>query len=197
MGYALCLRRYSRLSETVSDPMRRIRSHIQLVATLIAICLGGQVVGVAVAGAASSPTINKAALNQQVQEALAKAQAEKGAGAQGGAGAGSAGVGGNSEAFSNLTNGKVGEEEPTIPTTARTTTASSTSGISMNVIVPILALAAILLGGIAFFIMRDSRGMAPAGDGLASMSSAQERAARQRKRRAKAKAARRQRKRNR
>ena len=67
----------------------------------------------------------------------------------------------------------------------------------MNVIVPILALGAILLGGIAFFIVRDSRGMAPAGGGLASAISAQERAARQRKRRAKAKAARRQRKRNR
>ncbi len=56
---------------------------------------------------------------------------------------------------------------------------------------------AVLLGGIAFFIVRDARSVAPVVDGLAGAGSAQERAARLRKRRAKAKAARRQRKRNR
>ncbi len=179
--------------------MRRIRSHIQLVAALVAVCLTGQVVGVGLAAAANSPTIDKAALNKQVQEAIAKAKAEKGAGAQGATGAGSAGAGtgsSGSEAFSNLTGGTGGQEETTTPTTA-TTAASSSSGLSINVLVPIFAVGLVLLGGIAFFIMRDARGMAPAGDGLASASSVQDRAARQRKRRAKAKAARRQRKRNR
>jgi hypothetical protein len=52
-----------------------------------------------------------------------------------------------------------------------------------------------LLAGVAFFIVRDSRRVAPAGDGLAGSS--RDRAVRLRKRRAKAKAARRQRKRNR
>jgi hypothetical protein len=180
--------------------MRQTRSHIQLVAVaaLAAVCLAGQVAGVSVATAASSPTIDKAALNKQVQEAIAKAKAEKGAGALG-AGEGSTGAGegttGSSEAFSNLTSGKGSEEETT--RTTPTTPTSSSSSISFNVLVPIFAAGALLLGGIAFFIVRDSRGMTPAGDGLASASAAQERAARQRKRRAKAKAARRQRKRNR
>jgi cobalamin biosynthesis Mg chelatase CobN len=180
--------------------MRRIRSHIQLVTALAIICLAGQLVGAGVAAAASSPTINKAALNKQVQEAIAKAQAEKGAGAQGATSAGSTGAGtgpaGSSGAFSNLTGGKAGEEEATTPTTARTATSPS-SGISINVLVPIFVVGLLLLGGIAYFIVRDARGMAPAGDGLASASAAQDRAIRQRKRRAKAKAARRQRKRNR
>jgi hypothetical protein len=65
------------------------------------------------------------------------------------------------------------------------------------VLLPIFIVGAVLLGGIAFFIVRDARSVAPVGDALAAGGSAQDRAARLRKRRAKAKAARRQRKRNR
>ncbi|HTA14605.1 MAG TPA: hypothetical protein VK781_07085 [Solirubrobacteraceae bacterium] len=178
--------------------MRRIRSHIPLIAALAAICLAGQTVAIGTALAASSPPVDKAALNKAVQEALAKAQAEKGAGGQSAAGsASSGGVSGSSESFSKLTQGG-GEEETatqTTPTTAATTTASS--GLSTNVLVPIFILGGLLLAGIAFFIVRDARSVAPAGDGLGNAGSSRDRAARQRKRRAKAKAARQQRKRNR
>jgi hypothetical protein len=54
----------------------------------------------------------------------------------------------------------------------------------------------LLLGGIAYLIVRDARNVAPVGDGLVG-GTRQDRASRQRKRRAKAKAARQQRKRNR
>lgn len=196
-------------SRPAPTPMRRISSHIPLIAALLAVCLAGETVAVGAALAASNPPVDKAALNKAVQEALAKAKTEGGSGAaQGAAGAGSAGAGAagggsaggsgaSSEAFSNLT-GKGGEEErtTTTPTTANTSSTSS-NGISTSVIVPILAAAVIVLGGIAFFIVRDARSVAPAGDWLGSAGSAQDRAARQRKRRAKAKAARRQRKRNR
>jgi cobalamin biosynthesis Mg chelatase CobN len=183
--------------------MRRISSYIPLIAALAATCWAGQTVATGIAAAATSPTVDKAALNKAVQEALAKAQAGKGAGAQGATGAAGAGAapGGNggslgsSEALSNLTNGG-GEEEAAAQTTP-TTTSSSSSGVSTSVLVPIFAAGAVLLLGIAFFIVRDARSVAPVGGGLGGAGSSQDRAARQRKRRAKAKAARRQRKRNR
>jgi hypothetical protein len=62
--------------------------------------------------------------------------------------------------------------------------------------VPIFIAGALLLGGIAFLIVRDARNVAPVGDGLVGATT-QERAAQRRKRKAKAKAARQQRKRNR
>ena len=178
--------------------MRRISSHIPLIAALFAICLAGQTVATGAAAAASSPTVNKAALNKAVQEALAKAQTEKGATGQGAAGTGSTSAGlGSSESLSKLTEGG-GEEEATTQTTATTSATSTSSGTSTSILVPIFAVGGLLLGGIAFFIVRDARSVAPAGDGLGGTgNAAQERAVRHRKRRAKAKAARQQRKRNR
>jgi cobalamin biosynthesis Mg chelatase CobN len=180
--------------------MRRITSHISLIAVLATLCLAGTASTNALAATDSSTSVNKAALNKAVQEALAKSQggASTGAsaGAQNSAAAGaSSGELGSSEAFSNLT-GKAQEEEASTATTATTATSAS-SGISTGVVVPIGIVSVLLLGGIAFFIVRDSRSMAPIGDGLRSGPSPQEQAARRRKRRAKAKAARQQRKRNR
>ncbi len=54
-----------------------------------------------------------------------------------------------------------------------------------------------MLAGIAFLILRDARGVTPAGDLLGGGATREARAAQMRKRRAKAKAAKRQRKRNR
>jgi hypothetical protein len=178
--------------------MRRISSHIPLIAALGVICLAGQMVAAAVADAAGSPTVNKAALNKAVQEALAKAKLEKSAGAQGATGTSSGGGGtGLSESFSNLT-GKAGEEEETPKSTATTSSSSSSSGaLSTSVLVPILAVAGILIGGIAFFIVRDARSVAPAGDRVGRDGSVQDRGACHRKRRAKAKSAQRHGKRDR
>ncbi|HWX87791.1 MAG TPA: hypothetical protein VNX67_06435 [Solirubrobacteraceae bacterium] len=183
--------------------MRRI-PYIPLLATLLLTYVAAPSFVVADSAlAAATPTINKAELNKAVQEALAKrsgtatgGQAAAGAGgAVGAAGAASASEGlGSSGALSNLTNG--GGEEAT-PTTSTPSTSSASKGISTGVLVPIFIVGVALLGGIAFFIVRDARSVAPVGDGLAGGGSAQDRAARLRKRRAKAKAARRQRKRNR
>jgi hypothetical protein len=177
--------------------MRRISSHIPLIAALAAICLAGPAgaTASAAATASGSTSLNKAALNKAVQEALAK-QTGTTTGGQAGLGGAPSNEGpGSSEALSNLTKG--GEEEEATQTTPATTTSSSSSGVSTSVLVPIFVVGAILLGGIAFFIVRDARSVAPAGDGLASTGSSRDQAARLRKRRAKAKAARRQRKRNR
>jgi hypothetical protein len=78
---------------------------------------------------------------------------------------------------------------------AATTSGSSTSAPGTLVFAGIAA--AVLLGGIAFLIVRDARGVAPAGEGPAGGLSASARRAQLRRRRARAKAARRQRKRNR
>lgn len=186
---------YNRFMSMLRIPNNR------LLATLLLTLLAGQTPALlASAEAASTPTINKAQLNQAVQEALAK-QGAPGAsgGAAGlpssaaGAAAGSEGLG-TSSALSNLTSGG-GEEEASAPATS--TTSSASTSVSTSVLLPIFIVGAILLGGIAFFIVRDARGVAPVVDGLGNAESAQERAVRLRKRRAKAKAARRQRKRNR
>lgn len=176
----------------------------RLLATLLLALLAGQTPALLTsARAASTPTINKAQLNQAVQEALAKHAAPAAGGsaaglpgsASAGAAAGSEGLG-TSGALSNLTSGG-GEEEVSIPTTSTASSSSTSGGVSTSVLLPIFIVGAILLGGIAFFIVRDARGVAPVVDGLGNAESAQERAVRLRKRRAKAKAARRQRKRNR
>lgn len=185
--------------ELFETAMRRISSYIPLIAALAAACFAGQTVATGVAATAGgSAPVNKAALNAAVQEALAKAQAGRGTGAQSAPGTGSTSASGGglgaSESLSNLTNGG-GEEEAATPATATTT--SSSSGLSTGVLIPIFVAGALLLGGIAFFIVRDARSVAPAGDGFGSAGSSQDQAARLRKRRAKAKAARRQRKRNR
>ena len=189
----------------------------RLLATLLLALLAGQTPALlASAGAAETPTINKAQLNQAVQEALAKQSGGAGAAAGSALGAGAAagsalGAGstgsaagstaggeglGSSGALSNLTNG--GEEEAsTTPTTSTSSSTSTSGGVSTGVLLPIFIVGAILLGGIAFFIVRDARSVAPVVDGFGDAGSAQERAARLRKRRAKTKAARQQRKRNR
>lgn len=175
-------------------------SHNRLLATLLLTLLAGQTPALlASAGAAATPTINKAQLNQAVQEALAKESGSAAGGSTGsssGSISGGESLGGNSGSLSNLTSGE-GEEEASTPTTSTASNTSSTSGVSTSVLLPIFIVGAILLGGIAFFIVRDARGVAPVVDGFGNASSAQERAVRLRKRRAKAKAARQQRKRNR
>lgn len=178
--------------------------YIRLLATLLLTLLAGQTPALlASAGAATAPTIDKAQLNQAVQEALAKQSGGAGAATGPAAGAGGSASGstagseglGTSGALSNLTNG--GEEEASTPTTSTASSSATSGGVSTGVLLPIFIVGAVLLGGIAFFIVRDARGVAPVTDGFGNADSAQERAARLRKRRAKAKAARRQRKRNR
>jgi len=182
--------------------MRRIASHISLIAALVALSLFGLTVSCAVAATGSSPTVNKAELDKSVQEALAKAEAGGSAGAQNPAAAGaetpssSEAFGAPSESSSSLTSSAAGEEESTA-TTATTASGTSLSSVSTGVVIPVGIVCIVLLGGIAFLILRDARSVAPVGDGLGSRSTAQEHAARRRKRRAKTKAARQQRKRNR
>jgi hypothetical protein len=102
---------------------------------------------------------------------------------------------GGSGAFSELTEGQT-ETTPT-QTTATTATTTTSSSNSSGVLLIAGAAAVLLLGGIAFLIMRDARSVAPAGDGLLGKGgSGHDTAAMMRKRRAKAKAARRQRKQN-
>ena len=108
---------------------------------------------------------------------------------------------GGGSAFSELTEG--GKETSSTATTASTAlTESSASGSGSNtgtVLVLGLGAAVVLIGGIAFLIMRDAHRMAPVPDGQVSGMgrSGRDPAVTMRKRRAKAKAARRQRKRNR
>ena len=103
---------------------------------------------------------------------------------------------GGSSAFSELTEGQTQTETTPTQTTATGTTTESASK-SGGVLVIAGAAALLLLGGIAFLIMRDARSVAPAGDGLLGKGgSGHDTAAMMRKRRAKAKAARRQRKQN-
>src|ERR1700722_13232979 len=181
--------------------MRRITSHISLIAVLAAVSLFGLTASCAVA-ATGSTTLNKAELNKSVQEALAKAETGGSVGAQNPAAAGaetpssSEAFGAPSESSSSLTSSAAGEEESTA-TTATTASGTSLSSVSTGVVIPVGIVCIVLLGGIAFLILRDARSVAPVGDGLGSRSTAQEHAARRRKRRAKTKAARQQRKRNR
>jgi hypothetical protein len=183
-------------------------------AVLVALCFAVQPLAASTAwGAAGSTSLSsaqKAELDKQVQEQLAKDEANGSTGsssltggassaagaALGGAGSAGSGLGGSSEAFSNLTQQAQPEEEELAAKTASSASSTSSSGISTGVLVPIFIAGLLLLGGIAFLILRDARSVAPAGEML-SGNSVQERAARQRKRRARAKAARQQRKRNR
>jgi hypothetical protein len=148
------------------------------------------------------------ALNKQVQEALARAKANgtiaggAAAGAAGGAGSidgGSLSEGGSPQSLSKLTEGSTGEEEETSTTTTSSPAPANPSrGISTGVLVPILIAGGLLIGGIAFMIVRDARNVAPAGAAdLAEATAARDQAIRLRKRRAKARAARKSRKRNR
>src|ERR1700735_2737866 len=178
--------------------MRRIASHISLIAVLAAMSLFGLTATCAVASTVSGTPLNNAEIEKSVQEALAKAKTGASAGAQNPAAAGaetpssSEAFGAPSESSSNLTSSAAGEEESTA-TTATTASGTSLSTISTGVVIPVGIVCILLLGGIAFLILRDARSVAPVGDGLGSRSTAQENAVRRRKRRAKAKAARQQR----
>ena len=102
---------------------------------------------------------------------------------------------GGSGAFSELTEGQT---ETTPTQTTATTSVESTSNSKGTILLAIGA-AVLLLGGIAFMIVRDARNVAPAGDGLlggGGSGAQRDTAAMMRKRRAKAKAARQQRKQN-
>jgi hypothetical protein len=95
-------------------------------------------------------------------------------------------------------------QQPETATTPKTTTATTptetTNSDSNSRLLLILGVGAavLLLGGIAFVIVRDARRVAPVGDADAlDRGSARDSAAQLRRRRAKAKAARQQRKRNR
>lgn len=154
----------------------------------------------------------KAQLNKQAQEAVSKnPQLEKevqeyeakqkasGAAPQTSSEAGASSVAGG-QSLESLANQSRQEEQTTSTnTTTNTTAAGSTSstGASTSTVLLIGGLVAVaLLAAIAFFIYRDARSVAPAGEGSLGGSSRTS-ATRMRKRRAKAKAARRQRKRNR
>jgi hypothetical protein len=104
-------------------------------------------------------------------------------------------------AFNELAGGGAAEEQTTTNTTTSTTassSSSSSSGASTGTVLVLgVGAAVLLLGGIAFVIMRDARSVAPVGDGPVTGRPARDPAVTMRKRRAKAKAARRQRKRNR
>lgn len=91
------------------------------------------------------------------------------------------------------------EENAASETSTSTSTAATGTKASVDSTTLVLAgiAAVVLLGGIAFMIVRDARSVAPVSDGPAGGISASDRAAQLRKRRAKAKAARRQRKRTR
>jgi hypothetical protein len=105
------------------------------------------------------------------------------------------GLGGGG-ALSELTKGSETEEAET--TSTATTSSTAEPHDSKTVLVLGLVGAAVLLGGIAFVIMRDVRKVAPATTGeMLESSSVRRSEAAMRRRRAKAKAARQQRKRNR
>jgi cobalamin biosynthesis Mg chelatase CobN len=186
--------------------MRRIASHLQLIAALVALSIGCAAFVGGTAWGAATPNLNspssKAQLNKAVQEALAKAQAEKSGGGSA-AGSSSSGAGAaSSEAFSKLTSGASSEEEEakaqTSTSSASETLGTSSSKISSSLLISVVIVVVLLLAGIAYMIVRDARKVAPAGDAVMAARSSHEQAAiRMRKRRAKAKAARQQRKRNR
>jgi hypothetical protein len=94
---------------------------------------------------------------------------------------------------------KAAQEEATATATTATSekqAAETSSAIPSTLVIVAVAAGALLLGGIAFVIVRDARSVAPVVEGVSSGTS-RDPQAKLRKRRAKAKAAKRQRKRNR
>jgi hypothetical protein len=169
--------------------------HRSLLAAPLAAWLAGAVclaavgaLGSTAAHASGGSTPASPAVNAAVQEAVSKAKAGGSAPAEGN----------NGKAFSKLTGeGEEGTGAEEAQKPAKTNAASSSGAPSTGLVVLVFAAAALLLGGIAFYIVRNARGMAPVAEGLAEPSRARDQAARARKRRAKAKAARAARKRNR
>jgi hypothetical protein len=108
-----------------------------------------------------------------------------------------AGLGGG-RALNELTEGQTEESATTTTATTASTSSTSEPTNSHTLVLLVLAAAVLLLSGIAFFIVRDARRVAPATEReMIQGSSASDTAAQLRKRRAKAKAARKQRRRNR
>ena len=108
----------------------------------------------------------------------------------------SAGLG-EGGSFHELNEAVRGQSETTATQPAGTHSAE-TSGNSSTLLFVGSAVAVVLLGGVAFVIVRDARRVAPAGDtDVIEARARSDSAARVRRRRAQAKAARRQRKRNR
>jgi len=109
-----------------------------------------------------------------------------------------AGLGGRSS-FDELNQAVQRQSEGTTTQPASTKSAETSSNSNSGTLLAIGAgVAVVLLGGVAFVIVRDARRVAPAGDAdLIESRARSNAAARVRRRRARAKAARRQRKRNR
>jgi hypothetical protein len=128
--------------------------------------------------------------------------AASGSAAPGGAAAagvsGGNGVSGQSPQLSKLTGEQTPEEqaEELAEKNAAAAKASESKPISAGLLALIGSVAALLIGGIAYLILRDARSVAPAA-GIPTSGSNRDQAARMRKRRMKAKAARQSRKRNR
>jgi hypothetical protein len=93
------------------------------------------------------------------------------------------------------TTGAPAAATPTTPATATTATTETSTGTNNSMIMAVVALF-VVLGGIAFYILRDARSVAPVVEGAAS-GGTRNPEGRLRKRRAQAKAARIQRKRHR
>jgi hypothetical protein len=107
---------------------------------------------------------------------------------------------GGGNALTELTQGQTETTASTPKTTTGTTSAETTNSDSNSHLMLLLGVGAavVLLGGIAFVIVRDARRVAPAGDADSlERGSSRGSAGQLRRRRAKAKAARQQRKRNR
>lgn len=192
--------------------MLKSRLHLASIATLAAICLTVILPATVAWGASSaakskvSPQLSKkvqesinnpatkAQISKEVQEELAKQEAQKAAGSTAEGTDGSSVASG--ESLTELANKSQQEEGTTSTSTTSALSASPSSASTSTVLVIGGLVAAAVLIAIAFFIFRDARGVAPVSDGLPGGSSRTS-ATRMRKRRAKAKAAKRQRKRNR
>lgn len=105
---------------------------------------------------------------------------------------------GSGNSFNELTKGESETTTTTAPTATTPASTSSSTSNSGSLLFVGSAVAILLLGGIAFVIVRDARRVAPAAEAKLSESGSRgNSAARMRRRRAQAKAARQQRKRNR
>ncbi len=101
-----------------------------------------------------------------------------------------------SDPFSGTSNPST-QETTAAKTTNVTQTSNTSTAIPGTLVIVAVAAGALLLGGIAFVIVRDARSVAPVVEGGSGSGGSRSPEVRLRKRRAKAKAAKRQRKRNR
>jgi hypothetical protein len=154
--------------------MIRISAHLSLLATLAALWLGGSTTALAAAGGLGAPAGGS---SQAFSKLTGEGQAP------------SEGAGEGLEAGGAHEGGEEGQK-------TKTTGASSSGSTPTSLLVLVFVVAGLLLGGIAFFIVRDARGMGPVTQAFAE-GPTRAQALRTRRRRAKAKAARAARKRNR